>query len=322
MVRVKAQEILSWFNVSRYEELLEFTIDEILKDIEFRIFLLFEGDDSDTLMRAKEMNESRLSFIDGLKKGHINSLSAYLHNLGEGCSESENDTEENIKDITLQFNGWPIVSRDYHNVSKDEPFTSGLACAPFMVGDLISYYNALRRHGYIVDNQNGFVEVQGTHVGREITNVDYLGESFSGEVVIKLNLEEFSDEELITEFKEMIKNWRVESGIDEPDRAVNRVGLSTLKKIITYKVIPFIDLMIWEKACKKKISNEMYARILFPLSEYDYDVISSSQIKDTVKPFIEKIVSNDLLREMIFFVKKNEYLKNMRFSDILKLAEN
>lgn len=322
MVRVKAQEILSWFDVSRYVELLEFTTDEILNDIEFRIFLLFEGDDSETSMSVKEMNESRLSFIDGLKKGHISSISAYLHNLDNGCSESENVPEENIKDITVQFNGWPIISRDYLNVSKDESFTSGLACVPFMVGDLISYYNALRRHGYIIDNENGFVEVQGTYVGREITNVDYLGESFDGEVVIKLNLEEFSDEELITEFKEMIKTWRVESGIDEPDRAINRVGISTLKKIITYKVVPFIDLMIWEMAHKKKISNEMYARILFPLSESDYDVISSTQIKDTVKPFIEKIISHDLLREMVFFIKKNEHLKNMRFSAILKLAEN
>lgn len=323
MVRVKAQEILSWFDTSRYGELLGYTTDQILDDIEFRIFLLYEGDDSDTPMGVQNMNESRLRFIEGLKKGHVGSTLAYLHSLdGEHIEVNPMSEEENMKDITVQYNGYHIVSRDYFNVSHSDSFTTGLACIPFSMGDLISYYKALARHGYIVDNKNGTVEVQSTHVGREITNVDYLGESFSGEIVIKFNLEEYSDEELVTEFREMIKEWRVESGINEPDRAVNRIGLSTLKKLITYKVIPFMGLLIWEMAYKKKISNEMYARILFPLSDYDYDVMSGAQIKDTVKPFIEKIINNDLLREIIFFVKKNEYLKDMRFLDVLKLAEN
>lgn len=59
MVRVKAQEILSWFDTSRYGELLGYTTDQILDDIEFRIFLLYEGDDSDTPMGVQNMNESK-----------------------------------------------------------------------------------------------------------------------------------------------------------------------------------------------------------------------------------------------------------------------
>lgn len=323
MVRVKAHEILSWFDVSRYAELLEFTTDKILNDIGFRIFLLYEGDDNDTPMSVQQMDDSRMNYIEGLKSGHIESTSAYLYGLDTECLYDENISErEEVKDITLQYNGWDIVSRDYFNLTNDDAFTTGLACFPFNVGDLISYYKALVKHGYIVDSQNGPVEVQGTLVSSEITNVDYLGEDFGGELVIKFNLQDYSDEELITEFKEMIKNWRVESGIDGPDRSINRVGISTLKKLITYKVVPFIDLLIWEKAHKKKISNEMYARILFPLSDSDCDVMSGAQIKDTIKPFIEKIINDDFLREIVFFVKKNEYLKSMRFSEILKIAEN
>lgn len=43
MVRVKAQEILSWFDTSRYGELLGYTTDQILDDIEFRIFYFTKG---------------------------------------------------------------------------------------------------------------------------------------------------------------------------------------------------------------------------------------------------------------------------------------
>ncbi|MDE9590817.1 hypothetical protein KKJ23_25090, partial [Xenorhabdus bovienii] len=64
---------------------------------------------------------------------------------------------------------------------------------------------------------------------------------------------------------------------------------------------------------------ELYARLLFPLS--DGNVVGGVQIKDTVKPFVVIIVFGDLLRAMSFYIKKNEHLKNMRFSDIMKLAE-
>lgn len=75
-------------------------------------------------------------------------------------------------------------------------------------------------------------------------------------------------------------------------------------------------------ANNKKINNEMLARVLFPLTKSDSEIMSGVQIKDTIRPFVEKIIHEDLLREFLFFIKKNEHLQSMRFSDILKLAEN
>ncbi|MDE1482700.1 DUF6387 family protein [Xenorhabdus bovienii] len=323
MVRAKGQDILSWFDISRYDRLLDMTIEDFIDDVQLRAFLLYLGNDKDEKMTCSDMHESRLSFIEGLKKGHVWANSAYLHSIGEGdYKDNELPDEEILRDLTVTCNGYPIISRGYFEQNEECNYTDGVACTSFNVGDLISYYKALTRHEYVVEKNKGVVEVQGTSTFTPIVNVDYLGESFGGEIVIKLNLEEYSNEELITEFKELIKHWRSESGIDEPDRTNNRMGFSSLKKLITYKIIPFIDLLIWEMAYNKKISNEMFARVLFPLTDFDSEIMSGVQIKDTIKPFIEKILHGDLLREVLFFLKKNEYLKDMRFSDVLKLAEN
>lgn len=327
MVRAKAQDILSWFDINQYDKLLDMTVVSFIDDIQMRGFLLYPGDDTTEMMTCSDMHESRLDFIEGLKKGHIGAYSAYLHSIGEGnYKENQLPVIEDItNDLTVMKNGYPIVIKDYFNKNERYEkfqYTEGIACTSFNVGDLISYYKALTRHEYIVDKGKGLVEVQSTDTSCPIVNVDYLNEDFQGEIVIKFNLEEYSDDELVTEFKELIKYWRNEAGIDEPDRIGNRVGLSTLKKLITYKVIPFIDLLIWESANNKKISNEMLARVLFPLTNLDSEIMSGVQIKDTIRPFVEKILHGDFLREVLFFIKKNEYLKDMRFLDILKISEN
>ncbi|HGI5214452.1 TPA: DUF6387 family protein [Providencia alcalifaciens] len=323
MARAKGQDILSWFDVSRYEELLDMTVSELIDDVQFRGFLLYPGDDNEKMMTPRDMHESRLSFIEGLKKGHVWSTAAYLHAIGDGdYKTNEPPVEEVPKDITITSNGYPIIGRNFFEENEHCEYTDGVACTSFNVGDLISYYKALTRQEYIVEKSKGIVEVQSTSIFSPIVNVDYLNESFGGEIVIKCNLEEYSDDELVTEFKELIKYWRAEAGIEEPDRANNRIGLSTLKKLITYKVVPFIDLLVWEMANNKKISNEILARVLFPLTESDSEIMSGVQIKDTIRPFVEKILHEDLLREFLFFTKKNEHLQSMRFSDILKLAEN
>ncbi len=109
--------------------------------------------------------------------------------------------------------------------------------------------------------------------------------------------------------------------MDEPESGNFRIGISTLKKILLYKLIPFIDLLLWEKVHERKISNELIARILFPLKP-DSDVIGGTQVKDTIRPFVERFVNDNALQQVKFYAKKNDYLKNMRLSDVLKLSED
>ncbi|WP_340615402.1 DUF6387 family protein [Xenorhabdus entomophaga] len=331
MARAKPKEITSWFDINRYEQLLDLTVLEVIDDLKNRVFSLYDyedEDDADDDSPTFNIDEIRKSIFRGLEKGLVNYSSLITHDIisdlhngsdEENISVTTDESFDKNQDIEFIVNGHPIRCVDYFNKEYDEYSIEGESCNLFNVGDLISYYKALLRQGEIIEEVNKPVKVIDGNIFSSINKVGYLGDWFNDELVVKFNIENYSDDELLTEFKGLLKIWRLGAGIDEPEKNNNRIGLSSLKKIFNYKVFPFIDLMLWEKINQKKISNELYARLLFPLSEGN--IMGGVQIKDTVKPFVERIVFGDFLRYLSFYVKKNEYLKDMRFSDVMELTE-
>ena len=69
------------------------------------------------------------------------------------------------------------------------------------------------------------------------------------------------------------------------------------------------------------VSNELYARLLFPTPLPDGTVKGGAHIRDTIKPFAESV--RDLLSrvELKKYYADNPHIENMRFSDFLKLAD-
>ncbi|MDE9445886.1 DUF6387 family protein [Xenorhabdus bovienii] len=331
MARVKPKEITSWFDISRYEQLLDLTVLEVIDDLKNRVFSLYDyedEDDADDGSPTLNIDEIRKSILKGLEKGLVNYNSLIIHDiisdLHDGSDEKnipiiKDESFDKSQECEFIVNGHPIRCVDFFNKEYDEHSIEGESCNLFNIGDLVSYYRGLLRQGDIMEEVNKPVKVIGGNIFSSINKVGYLGDGFNDELVVKFNIGDYSDDELLTEFKGLLKIWRLGTEIDEPQKNNNRIGLSSLKKIFTYKVFPFIDLMLWEKINQKKISNELYARLLFPLSEGN--IMGGVQIKDTVRPFVEKIIFDDFLRYLSFYVKKNEYLKDMRFSDVMKLAE-
>ncbi|WP_426576978.1 DUF6387 family protein [Xenorhabdus stockiae] len=328
MARAKPKEITSWFDISRYEQLLDLTVLEVIDDLKNRAFSLYDYEDKDDDSPTLNIDEIRKSIFRGLEKGLVTYNSLITHDiisdLHDGSEEKnipviKDESFDKSQEFEFIVNGHPIRCVDFFNKEYDEYSIEGESCNLFNVGDLVSYYRALLRQGNIMEEVNKPVKITDGNIFSSVNKVDYLGDWFNDELVVKFNIGDYSDDELLTEFKGLLKIWRLGTGIDEPQKNNNRIGLSSLKKIFNYKVFPFIDLMLWEKINQKKISNELYARLLFPLSEGN--IMGGIQIKDTVRPFVEKIIFGDFLRYLSFYVKKNEYLKDMRFSDVMKLAE-
>ncbi|MDX8000304.1 hypothetical protein FE394_14135 [Xenorhabdus sp. Reich] len=331
MARAKPKEIISWFDVRRYDQLLDLTVLEVIDDLKGRVTLLYDYKDEgniDNNLPNIDINEMRESIFRGLEKGLVNYNSLIFHDIISDSHDSLNEESHSVikdesfdksQEVEFIVNGHPIRCVDFFNKEYDEYSVEGESCNLFNVGDLVSYYKALLRQGDITEEANRPVKIGDGKIFSSINRVGYLGDWFNDELIVKFNIGDYSDDELITEFKGLLKTWRLGTGIAEPEKNNNRIGLSSLKKIFTYKVFSFIDLMLWEKINQKKISNELYARLLFPLSEGN--IMGGIQIKDTIRPFVERVVFGDFLRYLSFYVKKNEYLKDMRFSDVMKLTE-
>jgi hypothetical protein len=101
------------------------------------------------------------------------------------------------------------------------------------------------------------------------------------------------DDLLIESFSSLLKRWRKELNIPEPRKPIAGGWESIRKKIIEYKIIPLIDLLAWEKSSDSKISLGVLAVALFPDGEKD-----SIMIAQTIKPFLEKLMSFESLEKI------------------------
>lgn len=101
------------------------------------------------------------------------------------------------------------------------------------------------------------------------------------------------DEILIEDFKRLLPIWRKEIGVNSVDIPLSNSWEVVKKKIIEYKVLPYIDLTIWANANKITIPHGVMAVALFPDGERD-----SIAMPQTIKPFIEKLMTDESIEKL------------------------
>jgi len=310
--RTNIREITSWFNLKNYDFFESYPLEDILFQIRLRcIFLIvYTPFDSET-----EQLDAQKRVLEQIKKGKLDA-SLFDDFITEQSIESNDDNIEFI------VNGASVISLD-HSMSQGvdvEDLSSGEAITPFTMGDLVTYHRYFARHGFIEEDDRT-VSIRQGKVFTSVNMADILDERFGDDLLIKVDIASHTDEELLLEFKELLKVWRDETGHEEPSYGNSRVGISSFKKILDYRIIPLLDLMLWELVEERKISNEILSRILFPIS--GDDIKGAQQIRDTIRPFAERFtLGYEFLIQMENYLKKHDYLKNMRISEVMKLAEN
>lgn len=100
------------------------------------------------------------------------------------------------------------------------------------------------------------------------------------------------DEILLSEFKRLIPIWRKELNV-EKSLSISSSWAVVRKKIIDYKVIPYIDLTIWAYANRITIPHGIMSIALFPCGERDL-----FSIAQTIKPFVETLMAFESLEKL------------------------
>lgn len=104
---------------------------------------------------------------------------------------------------------------------------------------------------------------------------------------IYLNLEGYSNKEILNSVEALLPKWREQLNIPEPLN-VSFAKNADIKKILDYKIIPLIDLMIWCEINDREITHSVYAGTLFPSFNR-----GDTEFKQTILPFLNKIISDD-----------------------------
>lgn len=316
--KVLPKEIKSWLLLKNYAVFQSLTIEEILREIEFRgiYFIDYTSEDEES---NGEWLHAKTRILEEIMKGTVLSSEINEHVFSEFSEKIASRDKNNPEPVEYRINGVPVISNQHGLRRYQEQLSGDESITPFSMGDLASYYRFYLRHKHI-NHGHRISEINDGRIFSCVSAVEDGSSEFEDEVVIKVNLASYTDDELLAEFKELLKEWRFELDIDEPQASKTRVGISTIKKILAYKVFPFLDIILWETINDKKISNDLASRVLFPDDEDE--VIGGQQVKDTIRPFVEKMLYGDTYQLIKHYVKKNSHLKTMRLSDVMKLSED
>ena len=299
---MKASDVMKavkqWFKLSNYDVLQEITISDLKRELVTRLELAehdfnLELDESDWMYRQIHLdNEAKILAGQPLLVSPSDKPAAVYgkdYPLRQAVENPLSDAKRHIKHITVMD-----VARYAHRL-KD--------------------LNILRRVGR---NDSGALTPASSTVGMwRLTDVETL--NIYKPLYLELNIRVLTDDEVIEHMKRMLPEWRRTHDLWKSPTVSFRFGLSTIKKVINWRIIPMLDLLLWAKRNNEKISYEQLSRLLYP---NDAEVIrGGAQIKDTDKPFAEKVLTDEFDRLFNLYLSKNDHMMDTKVADAMKMNE-
>lgn len=253
--------IPDWFKISNYKILKNLDHKELATQLNFRLYLFtclinsFEWEYNEKSQYRQILNNEII-----LTKHNDPEWDEHVQNLKD-IDEYHNDAPKYLLSSTDSISGYDSMSA--------YQFVRSLELKKLTMQD---EENTYFKHDLMVSSLS--------LIGRKHD----IG-SLEG-AVINIDLKEYTDKELISDFQKLLPMWRSELGIKEPTN-ISYSKPSDIGKVINYAIIPLLDLKIWCEITSSKITHSVYAGTLFPeLNRGETD------LKQTILPFLNKLMSD------------------------------
>ncbi|WP_241597230.1 DUF6387 family protein [Rosenbergiella epipactidis] len=144
---------------------------------------------------------------------------------------------------------------------------------------------------------------------------DIIKENSDNRLFISFDIKYSSDEEIINALKVMLPIWRDDYQITESK--VEKFGLAKIIKLIDYRILPMMDLLLWAKFKKIALTNTVLSRILYP--RLTDEIRGEEQLKETDRPLAEKALSGETCKSIENFINKNNHMESIALSGLRSL---
>lgn len=134
-------------------------------------------------------------------------------------------------------------------------------------------------------------------------------------VYTHFDLENSSDEEIIGSLRALLPVGRKEYEIKSSKQEA--FGLGKILKLVDYRILPMMDLLMWAKLNDVSLSNTIISRVLYP--KLTDEVRGDEQLKDTDCPIAAKAMSGETFRNIESFINKNRHLSDLSVSQLREL---
>lgn len=107
-----------------------------------------------------------------------------------------------------------------------------------------------------------------------------------------------SDKDITLELETILEEHRSKLEVQVSDNIFRQ---SVVRKIVDYRIIPILDLFIWEKLENTKISNSVLSAAVFPLGDK-----GEYEIRMTIRPLAFRVISNEFIKGWMTYVKASD----------------
>ncbi|AYM87331.1 DUF6387 family protein [Pseudoalteromonas agarivorans] len=306
---------IAWFNLGNYQYIEEQPAHEVVMefDVRKRIFkddmsgvatgwsshlkVAIGADDSELLRifinkviagsPSFLSHLAELNFYDDLAKGHLKSLSS------EKAYKSALSLMDEISELGLRspYKIWPASIAE---VIGSYELLESIGVTEGIVGDIKDTRLEFDSRGF--DSKEAKIEALREVISKQIelakkhfdSGKIYFSEvSKNDHVLCNIDLAGFSDAELVAHFQKSLVEWRELLGVPEPERKVSTP--STIQKLKAFRIIPLLDLLIWELENDVKIKKSILAGLLFHDFENGNAELESG--KGKIMRFLDKVMA-------------------------------
>ena len=308
---------IAWFNLDNYQYIEEQSEQEVIIEFDIRK-RVFQGDLSgvaagwaSNLKLATGVDDSDLlrMFINKVIAGnpsflsHVTELNFY-----------DDTAKEHLKSLFPEKVCKPVLSLldDISEFGSRRPYKIW----PTSLAEVIGSYELLEStgvtKGIVGDTEDIWLEFDGRSFDSKEAKLEALREVMSEQielskkhldsgkvyfsevskndhVLCNVDLAGFSDAELVAHFQKSLVEWRKILGVPEPKRKVSTP--STIQKLKAFRIIPLLDLLIWELENDVKIKKSILAGLLFHDFENGNAELESG--KGKIMRFLGKVMASN-----------------------------
>lgn len=140
-------------------------------------------------------------------------------------------------------------------------------------------------------------------------------------VMLEIDLASGTDEEIAESIRTALPQWRKIKATEPDMSSVVRFGYGTIKKMVSYRIIAMLDILIWSKIHKVRVSDDRLSRLLYTDDDNEDETRLNHHIRDSDRPLAIKAATINFIRQFNYFLNKNPHLKDMKVSDVMKLND-
>ncbi|EBV5299247.1 hypothetical protein BU509_21665 [Salmonella enterica subsp. enterica serovar Enteritidis] len=281
---------LSWFDLNNYNFINKLTLSEFIQELEWREFLY------------RNVNEDSLIFDDEYEVKYQRIFSGDP-NL-DVPNEEEKEISEFIKSVNAQG---PSLRTMYGELPK---LSSSLGVSPITFTELSMYgYSAIDQGFFKRDEEYFYIKPEAMLAS--VTG--NLKKCFTDMVLLSVNLDDATDEEILVSMRKLLPLWRKQLELPEHAHvAPKKIGVKTLQKLITNRVLPILDLIIWEKRFDKMVTNPMIGVLVF-----NDDPKDTQSIKETIKPFALEVMTEEYTCLLRLYMNRDGEISSAKMSELM-----